>query len=269
MNNLSKYYNDYDELGRLSRTKSQEMEYLTTLHALEPLLKEIRSIADIGAGAGKYAFHYANRGFNVIAVDPVSKHVDQMKAEAALTKMKLEVVKGDARNLDFLENESQEAALLLGPIYHLRNESERRSSIAEVNRILKPDGFVAVAYINKHFLASALLKNAPQFLSSSNLKSLSERGILGDDTEDEFLSVSYYSNPEEVEELIESCGFSIIDHLAVDGLSPLLHNSIDSLNEEQFQAWFEHHLSFCREKSILGYSNHGLVLARKTAKQIL
>ncbi|KEQ16903.1 hypothetical protein [Endozoicomonas numazuensis] len=36
-----------------------------------------------------------------------------------------------------------------------------------------------------------------------------------------------------------------------------------SFGEVTYQHWLEHHFSVCREPSLLGSSNHGLVIAKK------
>ena len=53
-----------------------------------------------------------------------------------------------------------------------------------------------------------------------------------------------------------------IDHLATDGLSPLLKDSIENMTDEQYDQWRSYHMQSCKEESILGMSNHGLYICR-------
>ncbi len=40
-------------------------------------------------------------------------------------------------------------------------------------------------------------------------------------------------------------------------------DKVDNWNEEQFKIWSEYHYSVCREESILGASNHVIIVGRK------
>ena len=93
------------------------------------------AIADIGGGPGRYAVWLAGRGYRVHLIDPVRLHIEQ--AQAALngpprvTLASAEV--GDAR-LVRLSDESVDAVLLLGPLYHLPEHDDRLRALAEATR---------------------------------------------------------------------------------------------------------------------------------------
>lgn len=55
----------------------------------------------------------------------------------------------------------------------------------------------------------------------------------------------------------------MIDHFAQDGLAPLLSQKVDSWNEDKFKTWCDFHYSICREPSILGSSNHVIIIGQK------
>lgn len=55
----------------------------------------------------------------------------------------------------------------------------------------------------------------------------------------------------------------IIDHFAQDGLAPILSEKVDSWNESQFKVWCDFHYSICCEQSILGSSNHVIIIGKK------
>ena len=38
---------------------------------------------------------------------------------------------------------------------------------------------------------------------------------------------------------------------------------VDQMTDEEFKIWCNYHYLVCREKSLMGASNHGLVIARK------
>jgi len=73
----------------------------------------------------------------------------------------------------------------------------------------------------------------------------------------------YYSSKEEMEFLYQSHRLSVTDHFAQDGLAPLLHEKVDSWNKENFKIWCDYHYSICREPSVLGSSNHVVIIGKK------
>ncbi|WLC85267.1 hypothetical protein KTC97_05780 [Clostridium estertheticum] len=66
-----------------------------------------------------------------------------------------------------------------------------------------------------------------------------------------------------MELLVSKFKIKIIDHVATDGISPLLGKLVDEMNDEEYEAWTYYNLCSCREKSILGSSNHALLICRK------
>jgi hypothetical protein len=73
----------------------------------------------------------------------------------------------------------------------------------------------------------------------------------------------FFASPTEIENFLSKCNIDIIDHVALDGLSPFLRDSIDDMSDEEYEIWINYQLKTCREKSILGISNHGLVICKK------
>lgn len=54
-----------------------------------------------------------------------------------------------------------------------------------------------------------------------------------------------------------------LNHLGTDGVSDLLRNKVNQLNDKEFEMWLKYHLDSCEDKSIIGYSMHGLYIAKK------
>lgn len=43
----------------------------------------------------------------------------------------------------------------------------------------------------------------------------------------------------------------------------LLSHNVDNWEESQFKTWYDYHYSICREQSVLGASNHVVLIGRK------
>jgi ubiquinone/menaquinone biosynthesis C-methylase UbiE len=137
------YTDRHTEADRLTSTLKGRLEQQRVQDLLtEHLPAAPAQVADIGGGPGIHANWLASRGYDVELLDPVERHVDQAR-EAGL-----KAVIGDARRLPW-GNESKDAVLMAGPMYHLTEASDRRLAVREAVRVLRPGGVIAVIAINR------------------------------------------------------------------------------------------------------------------------
>ena len=138
------------ERDRLS-TGPGALEFARTQALLERYLPASpAAIADIGGGPGRYAVWLAERGYRVHLIDPIRLHIEQAKAALnGPTMVALATAEvGDARLLG-LSDESVDAVLLLGPLYHLPKHDDRLRALAEARRVCRPGGLVVAAAISR------------------------------------------------------------------------------------------------------------------------
>ncbi len=79
----------------------------------------------------------------------------------------------------------------------------------------------------------------------------------------DFWTDSSFFTPDEIEELMSKYNIEKLENAATDGLGRLLPEKLNSLYQDEFNAFLEYHLKTCREKSLVGYSNHALFIGRK------
>lgn len=131
MNFLENYYNNYDEEGRLLRRHGQ-VEYLTTMHYINEILKGDKSkrILEVGAGTGRYSVTLAKEGYEVDALELVEHNLDILKSKLDGTE-KICPVQGNALDLSRYGDEEFDLVLLLGPMYHLYTKEDRHKALEE------------------------------------------------------------------------------------------------------------------------------------------
>jgi ubiquinone/menaquinone biosynthesis C-methylase UbiE len=107
-------------------------------------------ILDVGGASGRYSIWLAQKGYEVHLIDPVWKHIDQARAasEAEPTQSIASVRLGDARHLE-QDDEACDAVLLMGPIYHLTERSDREKALSEAYRVLRNGGVLFSVAINR------------------------------------------------------------------------------------------------------------------------
>ncbi|MHA2937243.1 class I SAM-dependent methyltransferase [Vibrio sp. RC27] len=257
------YYTNYNEEIRLLSQNITRIEFDTTLSILKPYIDSASKLTELGAATGRYSLYYAQQGINVIAVELVPELVEQLNNNAKRQSLSLSVYEANATDVSFIENDTQDIVLILGPLYHIQSKPDREAVLKEANRVLKPNGIVAIAYISRFFIAGLLVKMSNGLVLPTVLSELNECGSVTSLDVDPFFRTGYFAKPSEIESLAIQTGFSIENHIATDGYVRFIGQEVNQLSEQQYEAWLSYHLSTCAEPSLLGSSNHGLVIAKK------
>jgi SAM-dependent methyltransferase len=141
---MQAYYARGEERERLSAGVGR-LEFLRTVEVIERTLPPAPAVvADIGGGPGRYTDWLLDLGHTVIHRDVVVDHVEQVLSR----HRSLDARVGDARSLD-VPDESVDAVLLLGPLYHLPDTAGRVQALREARRIVRDGGFVYAAAISR------------------------------------------------------------------------------------------------------------------------
>jgi ubiquinone/menaquinone biosynthesis C-methylase UbiE len=144
----------YDQIVEAERARLEQfspVEYAITLRYLERFVPAGCQVAEIGVGVGHYSEFLARRGCRVTLVDvsQVLLYAARSRlAAAGLSSVIVESHCASATDLP-LRDESADAVLLLGPLYHLRELAEREAAVGEAWRVLRPGGLIFAAGINR------------------------------------------------------------------------------------------------------------------------
>lgn len=267
VNNVIEYYSSFDEWGRLDR---EPLEFTINWHYMKKYLPSSGNVLDNGAGPGKYSFELARHGYNVTLSDITPKLVDIAKEKANELGL-IEKFSGfhslNATNLQGISNETYDASLMLGPLYHLQIENDRLAAVRELHRVTKNNGIVFVAFQSRmRMVLTSLL--FPQFWKpNDNMGSINnfiEDGIFNHTDKGRFTG-AYYYNVEEIKPFMESHGFETVDLIGSSNIGALI-------NSEQKQYWTEQGekekmidllIRIARDPSVLGVSSHLLYIGRK------
>lgn len=256
-------YNETIEKERLSSTKARKVEYLTTIKTIDNYITDLDTIADIGCGCGIYSIHYAEKEHNVISVDIVPKHITILKKIVSDKRLKINTYIGDATHLEMLDDGSVDIVFCLGPLYHLTDISEQKKCINECKRIVKHGGYIIFAYISCYAVFPYVIRGNHEFLRDSLQEKIINNHYIKANDEDCFWTDNYFHSPDEIEKLIKFSGLKTVEHLAADGQSIAFQQMINNFNDEEFKCWMNYHYNICHERSIIGSSNHGIIVARK------
>jgi ubiquinone/menaquinone biosynthesis C-methylase UbiE len=204
------YTTAYDEASRLSVKAHGVLERIRTQELLRRHLPEPPArVLDVGGGPGAHARWLAADGYQVHLVDPVERHLTEAAATGACT-----VERGDARSLT-VPDTSCDAVLLLGPLYHLTDASERLRALREARRALRPGGPVAVAAISRN--APLLELAALGRLDEANSARIGSVLATGHHDPALGFTTAYFHTVEELRAEMTGAGFTDVAVAGVEG----------------------------------------------------
>lgn len=256
------------ERDRLARGDGA-LEFARTTTLLERYLPGPASdVIDVGGGPGRYALWLAARGYRVHLVDPVPLHVEQARSASASQPGKglASAEIGDARELR-LPDESADAVLLLGPLYHLPERDDRIRALSEARRVCRPGGVVIAAAISR--FASAIDGLRGGYLTDSAFA-----GIVAGDLRDgrhrnptgnpAYFTTAYFHRPEELAAEFDAAGLTHEETLAVEGIAWLLPDLDQWLADDARRGVLLSMLAQLEaEPALMGASAHLLSVARR------
>jgi len=217
--NVHSHYEIGLERDRLSHGKGL-LEFERTKELLVRHLPPAGSVvADIGGGPGRYSVWLAQEGYRVIHRDLVALHVQQTLELAHETGSMVESAVGDARSLD-LADESVDAVLLLGPLYHLPDREQRVKVLSEAKRVLRPGSPVFAVALSRWapLLDGVVVKKlSKEDANIWQLWDVVERsGVFMPVTKESFSG--YCHRPEDLRREAEDAGLEVVDLVSVEGL---------------------------------------------------
>ncbi|HVE78933.1 MAG TPA: class I SAM-dependent methyltransferase, partial [Gemmatimonadaceae bacterium] len=226
------------------------------------------TIADVGGGPGVYSRWLAELGYAVHLVDPVALHLEQARALAARAPAVAlaGVHPADARALP-LSDASVDAALLLGPLYHLPDRGDRIQALAEARRVVRPGGAVVAAVISR--FASTLDGLRGGYLEDRAFAAIAAQdridGQHRNPTEHPgYFTTAYFHRAEEIAGEMDAAGLRPERLVAVEGPGWLLPDLDARLSDERRRTPLLEALAALEaEPSLLGVSAHLLAVARR------
>jgi ubiquinone/menaquinone biosynthesis C-methylase UbiE len=231
------------------------------------------TVFDIGGGMGAYALPLAEEGYEVHLLDPVELHVREARnawaereSQASGGGRLAEAVVGDARELPF-EGASADAALLLGPLYHLTERTERLAALREARRVLRPGGAVFAAAVSA--FASTYDGLTRGFLAEPGFEGIVERDVREGQHRNpvgrpDWFTTAFFHRPEQLRDEVQEAGFALEALLAVEGPGSALPEVNEWLDDPERRGLLVRAIRRVEtEPSVLGGSAHVLAVARR------
>ena len=245
-------YEIFNEDSRLNRSKAARVEFATTVRAIESVLKSGARILDIGAGAGEYSLYFAKQGYAVTAVELSPANIAAFEKKIS-PEHPVRLLQGNALDLSKFADGIFDVVLLMGPLYHLKEATDRDRVIAEAKRVCAKDGVIFFAFISNDMVVLTELSYRPRFFS--------EETYDHDSFKVEDFPFVFFTL-DQMRDMLTQNGVTIRREIASDGVSELMEDAINALSDEDYAQYVRYHL-YCSEKpEMLGRSSHLLFVGR-------
>jgi SAM-dependent methyltransferase len=226
-------------------------------------------VLDVGGAEGAYALPLAREGYVVHLVDPVLAHVEaaRLASDAQTSTPLASADVGDARALA-LPDGTADAVMLLGPLYHLVDESDRARALAEARRVLRSGGVLLAAGISR--FASTLDGLHAGAMTDPAFEAM-VKGDLDDgvhrnpdvDGRPEWFTLAFVHTPSGLCHEVRAAGFPDAEVYAVEGVGAWadLEQALDAPGQRA--AVLRAIARVEREPSLLGASPHLMAVATR------
>ncbi|MEG0847304.1 MAG: class I SAM-dependent methyltransferase [Niameybacter sp.] len=264
---VKKHYDEAAEREwqRLANPYSQ-VEYKTTLHLIKKYFPREGQILDIGCGPGRYALAMLKQGYQVSLLDLSQRELAIAKDKIEEAGLKAEgYYCQSALELEGFEDNSLDALLVMGPMYHLHEEKDRLHILQEAKRIVKDKGIILIAYINTWgALKSSLYEFPESFLDKSHF----ERYIQGNlkFNEDESFTQTYFTTPPTALEEVEKAGLQVVTYAGAESFISGMHielRNLASYMPEAYANYVEKACEYAELPQFRDATEHLIVIARK------
>lgn len=247
-----------NESSRLTRSRHGQLEYLTTMNYIHKLVPPESRILEVGAGTGRYSVALAMEGYDVAAVELVESNLEILRQNAAGLE-NISAYQGDAEDLSRFADNSFDAVLLLGPMYHMFEKTEQHRALDEAIRVSKPGGVIMAAFLSVY---SIMYNN----YLLGNFREGMEENFDGDFQVRHFKEQWFTAfDIKEFEELFSE---KPVQKIALAGTDSILELAEKAhalhLSDEDFRLFSEYHLKTCEKRELLGTQTHLLYICRKS-----
>jgi SAM-dependent methyltransferase len=262
------YYTGYvrKEWRRLIKDAYHRQELETTLHFLKKHFPKKGLILDAGGGPGRYTVTLAGKGYDMILLDMTPANLEfakrQIKRSGVQDRVKA-VVEGSIVDLSrFADNTFDGVLCLGGPLSHVVDKRKRAKAIRELVRVAKPGAPIAVSVIGRLSLLVVELTLFPHEVELPHFQKILNTGdYLGGYG----FTACHFFLPEEFHTAFDGKGVEVLEMVGLEGISSSHRKELNRIakNEGQWKVWQATHLKTCLHPSIVGISEHMLIVARK------
>jgi len=240
-------------------------EFLLTCRMFDRYIKPGDTVLDIGGGPGRYSLYLAEKGCDVTLFDLSAENTKFAKEQAAKREISIQVMAGDAREVDRLVNGRFDYVLLMGPLYHLLDESERVKAVKAALNLLKPGGIIFVSFINMFAGIIYYMKFEPEMIASSMPSEIEYRNnlIARKSYAGDAFTQAFFIAQSEILPFMTQFPLVKLHLFGQEGITSACEGNIMSQPKEIINLWLEFCEKIWEREEFLSWSEHLMYVGKK------
>ena len=259
-------YYDQNAVAEWDRLDAHPFEFVLTTHMMEKYVKPGDSVLDIGGGPGRYAIHFAKMGCDVTLVDLSEGNIALAGQKAAEEGASLQAYAANCLELESLALGQFDHVFLMGPLYHLLDESQRVSAVELALSHLKPGGVLYCSFILEFAAVIYDLKNAGSLEQdfenpdSDELLFAMERGE--NYTGATFTDACFF-HQNNILPFMERFGLTKLHLFGQEGFLALNEKELLARTQSELDCWISLAKRFIEQPELLALSEHAMYIGQK------
>jgi len=266
MNEVRAYYNEHvrEEDHRLEQNV---FELPVTFKYIDRYVRAGDRVLDIACGTGRYAEMLLERGcllgLNDLSENEMSLTLDRLGDHPGI----LHTDVSDALYSGIWDLEQWDAILILGPLYHMADRSDRLALLRRARESVRPGGLLFLAFMSRTAALLYGIRNNPAGIS----RTWGALQFWYTGTDDEFIEGTrwfvnaYFSFPEEIDPLVTEAGLEPLHLAGIEGIFGEHMKLFHQMDPEIRTKWMDFVISQREEKHMIQVSKHLLSVCRRPA----
>lgn len=220
-------------------------------------------LADIGGGNGRWALELAGRGYRVALLDLVPALVaDAAHRNRAAGRPLDAVLQADARRLPW-PNQAFDAALVLGPLYHLFDRADRVAALDEAARVVRSGGVVLVQSLNRVGALRQVLTFFGADAGPIDWRWFWDHGTFAEPKAPPFYASTYWHTPHQLRDEIADAGLEVRTLQGLDGPAAEGQATLAGAPDWAVEQWGQVALTLGADPALHATSNHLLAIGTR------
>ncbi len=261
---VKKYYDTHFQ-AEDQRLAHHVLELPLTLEYIEKHVPKNGKILDLACGTGWYADALLKRDYFLGLNDLSEENTRLTKERVGDSKKVLFSSTADALELDIGPKEAWDAVLLLGPLYHLKDEKARLQLLQKARDAVIPGGVVFSGFMSRAAAMVFGMKHNPGGIFNKD----GARGLWETGTDTQFVEGTrwfinaHFVFPEEVNPMVQKAGLHPVHLVGIEGIFGERMELFHAMEPDQKEAWREFIHENCEDTHMVNLSKHLLSVSRK------
>jgi len=239
-------------------------EFILTCRMLDRYIKPGDKVLDIGGGPGRYSIYLSEKGCDVTLIDLSSKNTKFAMERAAEQGVQIKTITGDAREADKLTNDQYDHILLMGPMYHLLEESDRITAVNAALRLLNPDGIIYISFLNSFAGIIYYMKHLPDISADPGGDEYVKNVISGKSFGSDAFTKAFFMDSREILPFMAQFPLEKLHYFGQEGVTAPCEINIMAQSRAIIDLWLDFSEALWEREEFLNYSEHLMYVGRKT-----